>query len=153
MNEQRHVVIVTGGRTYPRDLRGVVDAQLSALYVRHGNFVLLHGACQPSGSDKMTGADRYADDWARTVPGIDLRARPADWIQHGLQGGPIRNEAMVKEACELASPEQIHGLAFPEPGSRGTWNCVGHMAAAGIEYDSWGVERAREWLVAQRNHS
>lgn len=148
-----HVVVITGGRSYPNELRRVVEASLNARYARYGNFTLIHGACGwtlgvNNVIDQMTGADRYADDWAQTAPGVDLRRRPADWDRYDKQAGPRRNEAMVLEALELASPEQIHGLAFPEPRSRGTWNCVRHMEDHGIHVDKWDVPRARKWLEA-----
>lgn len=146
----QHVVIVTGGRSYPEELRGVVDAALDRCHRMYWDFILFHGACQPRGSDEMTGADRYADDWAQHHPGIDLRRRPADWDQHDNAAGPIRNEGMVREAVTLAPPERIHGLAFPEPGSRGTWNCVRRMQDSGIYVDVWGVGRARDWLAECR---
>jgi hypothetical protein len=146
----QHVVIVTGGRDYPRDLRRVIDANLNNLYVRHGNFVLFHGACQRRGSDEMTGADRYADDWAQSAPGIDLRRRPADWENFHNSAGPRRNEAMVAEAVGLAPVSHIHGLAFPDKVSRGTWNCVARMYDAGITVNVWDMGRAQQWLAEQR---
>jgi hypothetical protein len=145
MNSQ-HIVIVTGWRDYPQALRRIVDANLNSIYVRYGNFVLLHGACTKRGSDEMVGADRYADDWAQTVLGIDLRRRPADWSL-GNRGGPIRNRQMVREAMQLAPVDRIHGLAFPGPGSRGTIDCIGVMKAFGIEVDVWDVTKARQWLA------
>lgn len=149
MNGQ-HVVIVTGGRDYPKSLSPVVDSELNSCYVQYGNFILFHGACQPRGSAEMTGADRYADDWAQTAPGIDLRRRPADWPELGNSAGPVRNLGMVREALSLAPARDIHGLAFPEPGSRGTWNCYKHMKDAGIEVEIWGIERARQWMADQQ---
>jgi hypothetical protein len=145
-----HVVIVTGGRAYPEELRRVVDANLNALYVRVGNFILLHGACTPRGSTEMVGADRYADDWAQTAPGIDCRQRPADWDRYGNSAGPRRNREMVWEAVQLAPVEYIHGLAFPDPASRGTWNCVAEMKNAGIDTDIWSTVKARQWLTGQQ---
>lgn len=145
----QHVVIVTGGRSFPHSLKRVVEGNLNTLYVLHGPFILFHGACQPRGSDEMTGADRYADDWAQTAPGIDLRCRPADWDRHGDAAGPIRNAGMVREALELAPVPYIHGLAFPEPGSRGTRNCMRLMRDAGIRVDVWDVPRSRRWLAVQ----
>lgn len=146
MNGQ-HVVIVTGGRSYPSSLRRVVESNLNALYVLHGDFILFHGACKRRGSDEMTGADRYADDWAQTAAGVDLRARPANW-DLGNQAGPLRNAAMVHEALQLAPVDRIHGLAFPEPDSRGTRNCMRLMKEAGIHVDTWGIARARAYLAA-----
>lgn len=144
----QHIVIVTGGRTYPEELRPVVYSNLRDQYVLHGPFVLFHGACTPRGSDEMTGADRYADDWAQFHPDVDLRQRPAAWELLGDRAGPDRNWGMVREALSLAPPERIHGLAFPEPASRGTRQCMRAMRTSGIHVDTWGVDRAREWLAA-----
>lgn len=146
MNGQ-HVVIVTGGRNYPSRLRPVIEMNLNSLCALHGRFILFHGACQPRNSNEMTGADRYADDWAQTAPGIDLRRRPADWDRHDNAAGPIRNQDMVHEALGLAPVEHVHGLAFPEAGSRGTWNCVGYMKQFLIPVDVWDIQRAEEWLA------
>lgn len=143
----QHVVIVTGGRSYPEELRPVVYSNLRDQYILHGPFVLFHGACQPRGSSEMTGADRYADDWAQIHPDVDLRPRPADWDARGDQAGPARNWSMVQEALTLAPASRILGLAFPEPGSRGTWNCVRHMKDAYIHVEEWNFRRAREWLT------
>lgn len=142
----QHVVIVTGGRSYPEELRPVVYSQLRDQYILHGPFVLFHGACKPRGSDEMTGADRYADDWALFHPDVDLRRRPADWDTHGDEAGPIRNWGMVQEALSLAPASRIHGLAFPEPRSRGTRNCTRHMKDAHIQVDEWDIRRARQWM-------
>lgn len=146
MNDQ-HVVIVTGSRSYPQSLSPVVEMTLNSLYALHGNFILFHGACTPRGSTEMTGADRYADDWAQTAPGIDLRQRPAAWGQYGDLAGPIRNEEMVNEALGLAQAHQIHGLAFPKPDSRGTLNCIRHMKDNHIRVEVWNMQRARDWMA------
>lgn len=144
-----HVVIVTGGRDYPEELRPVVYGQLDSLHQLHGDFVLFHGACTPRGSDEMTGADRYADDWAQLHPGVILMRRPAKWTLFGNDAGPIRNLAMVKEAVQLAPPEGVRGLAFPDLQSRGTWNCVRAMKDHDIEPEVFSPKRAREWLAEQ----
>lgn len=146
----QHIVIVTGGRSYPESLRPVVCGNLADQYALYGPFILIHGACKRRDSNEMCGADRYADDWAQHAPGIDLRRRPADWASYGNHAGPIRNEAMVWEALSLAPPERITGLAFPEPHSTGTWNCVGHMQNAGIDVKIWRIDEARQWLADRR---
>lgn len=149
----QHIVIVTGGRSLAEEFRPVVYHNLHDQLLLHGPFILFHGACTRRGSTEMTGADRYADDWAQLyLTRIDpdlLRRRPADWSL-GSKGGPTRNKAMVLEAAKLAPPKNIHGFAFPEPSSRGTWNCVGYMSAHDIRCDVWSVERSREWLAAER---
>lgn len=146
-----HVVIVTGSRNLPESMRRLVYHNLRDCYVLYGPFVLFHGACQPRDSDEMVGADRYADDWAQTAPGIDLRRRPADWDRYGDAAGPIRNEGMVHQALQLAPPQRITGLAFPGPRSRGTWNCVRHMKDAGIRVEVWDTRRAQEWLAGKES--
>jgi len=148
MSGQRHVVIVTGWRDWPEELRPVVYRNLTDQYILHGPFVLLHGACTPRGSDEMVGADRYADDWGSLFhPDVDLRRRPANWDKWGNAAGPLRNAAMVREARSLAPVKNIHGLAFPGPTSRGTRNCVRLMEDADIHVETWDVQRAREWLA------
>lgn len=139
-----HLVIVTGGRDYPYPR--IVHANLNTLYVRHGKFRLFHGACRKKSTGEMIGADRYADDWAQTVPGLEPERFEADWDRHGDDAGPIRNRKMVVTAVRSVPRERIHGLAFPSPGSRGTWNCVRHMRDFGIEPDVWRIARVRDWL-------
>jgi hypothetical protein len=139
-----HLVIVTGGRDYPYPR--IVHSNLNALYVKHGRFILFHGACRDRLTGEMTGADQYADDWAQTVHDIEVKAFDADWDQHGSAAGPIRNHGMVIEAVNTVPRERIHGLAFPSPRSRGTWNCVKLMKDYGIEPDVWRTTRARTWL-------
>lgn len=142
----QHIVIVTGGRDYPVDLAPVVYVRLEVCLGMYGPFTLFHGACTPRGSDEMVGADRYADDWARMNANIDLRRRPANWEHSGDRAGPLRNLAMVQEAISLAPVSRIHGLAFPTPQSRGTWNCVRHMRDHHIDVEEWSDQRARQWL-------
>jgi hypothetical protein len=113
-------VIVTGSRAWPDPVR--VAHELNQLYLQHGPFTLIHGAC-------ATGADAAAHHWFETA-GYDLGVieikYPADWGQFGKRAGPIRNEKMVKEAgAELV-------LAFPLFDSRGTNHTIGLAEAAGI---------------------
>jgi hypothetical protein len=152
----KHVVIVTGGRHRPEEMRPFVAYLLDALREQFGDFALTHGACGLESPDdladeecwqRMRGADRYADDWARVHPSIDLRRRPADWPRWGRRAGPLRNREMVTEALEIAPAERIHGLAFPDPRpSRGTWDCVGAMEARGIAVDIRPPRLFVEWL-------
>lgn len=138
------IVIVTGARDFPYPR--VVHAQLDVIRIQRGRFLLFHGACTPRGSSEMTGADRYADDWGKAEPGIEVKPFPADWITFGNAAGPIRNTEMVNTALSLLPADQILGLAFPGPRSRGTWDCVKKMNAAHITCDEWDVRRSREWL-------
>lgn len=114
-------VLVTGSRAWPDPVR--VAHELNTLYLQHGPFTLIHGAC-------ATGADAAAAHWYE-VAGQDLGCievrYPADWEQYGRRAGPIRNERMVKEArADLA-------LAFPLPGGKGTQHTMELARAAGIE--------------------
>jgi hypothetical protein len=99
----------------------------------------------------MTGADRYADDWGRQYPDdvVEVEPVPADW-RWGVRGGPIRNRKMVNMAVlRIPRRENIHGLVFPEPGSRGTWNCKGIMEDFHIKVDIWTPARVNAWLAEQ----
>jgi len=44
--------------------------------------------------------DRCAETWAR-CHGKPLHRHPADWEKHGKKAGPVRNEAMAKQADAL----------------------------------------------------
>jgi hypothetical protein len=99
-----------------------VAHELTQLYLQHGAFVLVHGACS-------TGADAAAHHWYETA-GADLGVievrYPAAWEEYGRRAGPIRNEKMVKEAgADLV-------LAFPLPGGKGTQHTIELAEAAGI---------------------
>lgn len=112
-------VIVTGSRAWPDPVR--VAHELNTLYLQHGPFVLVHGAC-------ATGADAAAAHWYE-VCGMDLGCTevtyPADWDAFGRKAGPIRNRQMVEGGADLV-------LAFPLFDSRGTKNTIDLAEAAGI---------------------
>jgi hypothetical protein len=113
-------VIVTGSRAWPDPVR--VAHELNALYLQHGPFTLIHGAC-------ATGADAAAHHWYETA-GADLGVievrYPAAWEEYGKRAGPLRNEKMVKEAAaDLV-------VAFPLFDSRGTKHTIELAEAAGI---------------------
>lgn len=113
-------VIVTGSRAWPDPV--VVYNELSQLYLQHGPFTLIHGAC-------ATGADAAAAHWhivaGQSLGCIEIKFH-ADWEQFGKRAGPIRNEKMVKEA----SADLV--LAFPLFDSRGTKHTIALAEAAGI---------------------
>lgn len=137
------LVIVTGGRTYAYP--DVVRSRLNAIYVKHGGFTLFHGACLDKETGELTGADAYADEWGNSVPDVTVERFPADWDRWRRRAGPIRNRRMVKTGIQRFPREVIHGLAFPEPSSRGTVNCVMIMREFGIEPDVWDYTRVRTW--------
>jgi hypothetical protein len=112
---------VAGSRAWPDP--GRVYAELSQLYLQHGPYTLIHGAC-------ATGADAHAHHWcevAGAALGVIEVQYPADWQQFGKRAGPIRNEKMIREAgAELV-------LAFPLLDSRGTWHTIELAKKAGIQ--------------------
>ena len=71
-----------------------------------------------------TGADEAARTWAASN-GVGLTVHKADWNAYGRAAGPIRNQEMVDSGADLC-------LAFPMPGSAGTWDCVNRAKKAGI---------------------
>jgi hypothetical protein len=71
--------------------------------------VLIHGGAQ--------GADTIAGEAARDL-GLTVEVFPADWKTHGNAAGPIRNQRMLDEG----KPHCV--VAFPLPGSIGTWDMI-----------------------------
>lgn len=119
-------VIVTGSRAWPDPLR--VTRELTRLYLQHGPFVLVHGAC-------ATGADAAAHHWyeaaGQDLGCIEVKFK-ADWDAHrtatdphGRRAGPIRNKEMVKAGADMV-------LAFPLPGGKGTQGTIDLAREAGI---------------------
>lgn len=119
-------VIVTGSRAWPDPVR--VAHELNTLYLQHGPFVLVHGAC-------ATGADAAAAHWyeicGQDLGCVEVKYR-ADWDLHrtatdpqGRKAGPLRNKQMVEGGADLV-------LAFPLFDSRGTKNTIDLAEAAGI---------------------
>lgn len=104
-------VIVTGSRHYAdREL-------LWAMLDKFRPTLLVHGDAR--------GADELADAWAR-ARGVEVWGYPANWTQHGAAAGPIRNLEMIREHPDA------YVLAFPLPGSKGTWHCVRNAQAEGM---------------------
>lgn len=88
----------------------------------------------PSGSVVIEGGARGADTIARKRAldlGLDVETYWANWIKHGGgRAGGIRNQRMLDTGVDLV-------LAFPLPGSRGTWDCVRRAERMGIEVRVW----------------
>lgn len=102
-------ILVTGGRAYPH--RDRVFVALDRVHTERGITCVIHGACQDPRTKALTGADRWADEWAKER-GIEVAAYPADWIRLGRYAGPVRNQQMRDEAKADAV------VAFP--GGKGT---------------------------------
>lgn len=113
------IVLVTGSRNWPDD--AAVEIALSA----EMPDIVVHGACP-------TGADNIADAWAAIwdVPAVSF---PALWDEHGKAAGPMRNAEMVGLLDLLRIyGHQVLVLAFVEPGSRGTRDCMAKARAKGL---------------------
>ena len=135
-------LVVTGGRNYPD--RELVFIVLDRIHKETPISQLIHGACgwdrdKFNGPDKMTGADRWADEWANER-GVPFHRMAARWSKLGGQGGPIRNGEMLDE-----KPDMV--VAFP--GGGGTWNCIRQARARGIivEHAAREARDARQALV------
>lgn len=112
-------IIVTGSRAWPDPKK--VHEELTQLYLQHGPFVLVHGAC-------ATGADAAAHHW-HEVAGVWLGCHevryPADWERYGKKAGPLRNAEMVSKGADLV-------VAFPLFDSKGTLHTIELAEEAGI---------------------
>jgi hypothetical protein len=117
-------VIVTGSRDWSD--RDAVQAALLDVALEHSSFTLIHGGCP-------TGADRFADRWARAAE-IPVEVFEADWEKYGKRAGPIRNAEMVQAGADLV-------LAFPLPGGKGTQHTIRIAREAGIPVQVWGEEQ------------
>lgn len=114
-------LIVTGSREWTD--RAVVEAALRRLPVGR----LAHGACVWGGLDEI------ADEIARAL-GWEVAPYPV------LPGErpTARNIRMV----DAERPTIV--LAFPLPGSRGTWHCARYAVSRGVE--TWVLQR-ETWLA------
>lgn len=98
------ILLVCGGRDF-KD-RNLVWKLLDLMLFD----VLVHGACP-------TGADFFADLWAKNRRTVKVKAYPAEWDKHGRSAGMYRNAFMLEDA----KPNFV--IAFP--GGAGTLNMVG----------------------------
>ncbi len=120
-------VLVTGSRHW-RDRGAVRRALLEVMDELDPDDVrpttLVHG--------DASGADNFAALVAGYL-GFTVEAHPADWSR-GRRAGPERNQRMVDAGADVV-------LAFPLPGSVGTWDCVDKAEKAGIRVINKGVPR------------
>jgi hypothetical protein len=73
---------------------------------------------------RRRGADAHAKSWAERC-GIDTTVMDANWIGHGLGGGPRRNARMLKYLEMLCYEHAAHpGLVIALPGGDGTDDLV-----------------------------
>ncbi len=129
MTEPIYRVIASGWRDWPASHRDWIWLHLNeTVAIPNGRrLVLAHGQC-PYG-----GADLFAEQWAGHY-GFEAERNPADFDRLGKAAGPQRNTRMIAKGGDLC-------VAFPGPGSRGTWDCVRKAADAGVNVEilSWAL--------------
>jgi hypothetical protein len=112
-------LLITGSRhAKGHDHGRLIRAALAQTTIGVTGVTLIHGRCPYGGVDLI--ADRMARRW-----GWDVEEHPADVTPDGKILGPARNARMVAAGADLC-------LAFPDPRSRGTWDCLRKAANAGI---------------------
>lgn len=79
---------------------------------------------------KARGADLLADA-VGIERGWDRRGFAADWTRYGKAAGPIRNQEMIDALLAEDDPVKVV-VAFPDPTSRGTADCIERAWRAGI---------------------
>lgn len=112
-------ILVTGSREWVDEV--AISEALTALMDGDSyDWALIHGAARGADTIARQIAVDYYDWW-------EIQDYPADWDKHGKAAGPIRNAQMLEEG----KPDIC--LAFPLPGSKGTWDMIRKANAAGIE--------------------
>lgn len=113
-------ILITGSRDWS-DPNVIVQALLDVSNWQPNvwnDVVIVHGAC-PTGADAM--AQAIANEYD-----FKVEAHPADWKKYGRAAGPYRNQKMVDLGADIV-------LAFKNPGSRGTQDCINRAIKAGLE--------------------
>jgi len=118
---EQYRLLVTGGRNFSdKDLIfNVFEYYTRRQSWRPDPIRLISGGAR--------GADAYAE-YAAEGLGWDIELHPADWATHGRAAGGIRNQRMVDLGANIC-------IAFPDPDSVGTWDCVKRAVAAGIRVE------------------
>lgn len=99
-------VLVCGSRKW--NDKGIIAASLCALKEEHKDLMIIQG-----GAD---GADKIAKLWAHHWGVMEVTV-DANWGYYHNAAGPVRNRWMLELAPDLV-------LAYPLPGSKGTYNMV-----------------------------
>jgi hypothetical protein len=117
-------VLVTGSRhargaDHERRIRlAILEATGHLKVSEMGRVVLVHG--------DAPGVDAIAVAIVRSLPWpIQIESHPARAFGAWPECGPRRNSHMVSLGADIC-------LAFPQPGSKGTWDCARKAADAGI---------------------
>lgn len=122
--------LVTGSRDWDNQI--VIYDQLISRYERGLHHLLIHGAAK--GADRIAGRIAAAHNWS-VVP------MPAQWEMVGITAGKSRNKHMLEVLKHLSlCGYECQVLAFPLPGSKGTWHMVKIARAAGFDVWVYGEE-------------
>lgn len=112
--QSRPRVLICGGRDYHATAE--FELAMERFIAKHGMpRTIIHGAAR--------GADTLAHEWA-LWKGVQLIEVPANWKEHGLRAGPVRNQLML----DLLEPDFV--VSFP--GGAGTADMVRRAKAAGV---------------------
>ncbi|ASZ75494.1 hypothetical protein KIW74_gp34 [Mycobacterium phage Kimona] len=119
-------VLVTGSRNW-KDRPTIWNALHAELSISPEGIVVVHGGAR--------GADDIADRWAHGMNQMGYKVRvekhDAEWGRYGKRAGMIRNQQMVDAGADVC-------LAFPLPGSVGTYGCMIAARRAGIRVVNFG---------------
>jgi hypothetical protein len=129
-------VIVTGSREFAD--HALVWSVLDELYDDYDGLILVHGDCP-------TGADRHADDWARSRQNdtwhIRIEPHPPDYGRYGSpRAQHIRNAEIAHSGATLV----LAFFAPPPATNNGTAECVKLARRAGIAVREYGRKSAEE---------
>lgn len=114
-------IIVTGGRSITAEQgQALIWNTLDIVTVNQApeDMVIVQGECH------LGGADLIARNWA-DAHGVRVESYPASDFGSWPACGPRRNAHMVSLDADLC-------VGFPEPGSKGTWDCLAKAVNAGI---------------------
>lgn len=119
-------IMVTGSREW-RDIVAIGDAlDRVANNSDDDRHTLLHGCA--SGADAIARSLAFAKDW-------DILDFWPDYARHDFaKANKLRNLEMVASYPDIV-------LAFPMPGSRGTWHAVDAAKKAGIKVNLYSQDQ------------
>lgn len=109
--EYTYFVLVSGGRDHARP--DYVWSCMDALLLLHGPLLIITGACP-------TGADLYAEQWAKSRQQIYM-GFPAQWDLY-RQRGQLKRAGMARNAEMIAITSPKQAVIFQ--GGRGTMNML-----------------------------
>lgn len=129
-------VIVSGWRGATVERHGeVVHEGLYPIYLTYapGEVTLVHGKCPFGGVDLI--AEKVAQEW-----GWNVERHPPE-----VRAGRILGSARNRHMCSLGADELV---AFPGPGSTGTWDCMRWAARYGIPFRGVPLVSGRDRVSA-----